>query len=226
MKKILLLIMAIMLMITPRVNALTFYESVTVNTSFSEEIDINSIEKIYVTLEDATQEAKVYTLKQEDGFSTVLTNIAAGTLRFDYGVVDNDKIGKYKITGNVNISSDYKTATVNLLVENQINNSHDNELSDEVLDIIYDNKKTTTTTTKKVEVNNDTEIVIGGNNESTTTTSTQIIDSENNDKIEEEKKVQNRKKNDLIGIVIFSILGIIILIGLLFVIVKISKANK
>lgn len=223
MKKIFVFVIVFMLAFTPKVSALTYFENVTVNTSFAEEIDVNAINSIEICLEDSTQEEKMYTLKQEENFSLSLTNIIAGNLKFDYGLIENDRTGIYKVTGNVNISADYKTAVVNVLVENQNYPKQDVIIPDAALDIIYE-KKTTT------PVVSTTTAIDSGSTESeditkrTTTTSNK--DDEEIEKEKEKQRKENRKKNDIIGIVLLSILGIIVLIGLLIAIVKISKANK
>lgn len=235
MKKIILTITFIISIILCIDNAYaaTYYDKVLVKTSFSEDIDLNKIEKIEVHLEDATEYSKDYLLEKTNNFELEINDVPVGPYKFLYGVVIGDEIGYYSVQANVNINNENNVVDVLILVEipeNKTSSTTSNiKLTDEDIDKIVGTKpKSYDEDNGGIIVeddNDDKKSEDGGNRQETTTIRADIEEAREKEKKEEQKK-KERKRNSLIGKIMFSAIGIVILVLVIYAGIKISNANK
>lgn len=233
MKKILLIITAVisLLICTPSVFATNYFDSVNVKTSFAEDVDMESIERIEIHLEDATEYSKDYLLEKDNDFELSIDDVPVGPYKFVYGVVIGDEIGYYSVSATVNINNQTNTVDVLVIIDKGKTNSNKSvELTEKEVEKIKG-------TSSKVTQNNDdneNEIIIGDDDDN----DEESEDEENSSKIpkaveaarqkeqEEERKQKERKRNSLIGKIMFSIIGIVFVCLIIYAAIKISNANK
>lgn len=218
---------------TPNVLATSYYDDVYVKTSFEESIDLNEIEEIEIHLEDATEYSKDYILEKENNFELTIDDVPVGPYKFIYGVVIGDEIGYYSVSANVNIVSAANLVEVSVTVEKAGEKTTSSKrLTQEEIDKI----KGTTTNNSTKKVDDDTgEIIIGDDNndendqsndsEEKTTIPAEIEEARKKEE-EENRKKEERKRNSLIGKIMFSIIGIVLLGLICYAAIKISNANK
>lgn len=218
---------------TPNVLATSYYDDVYVKTSFEESIDLNEIEEIEIHLEDATEYSKDYVLEKENNFELTIDDVPVGPYKFIYGVVIGDEIGYYSVSANVNIVSAANLVEVSVTVEKAGEKTTSSKrLTQEEIDKI----KGTTTNNSTKKVDDDTgEIIIGDDNndendqsndsEEKTTIPAEIEEARKKEE-EENRKKEERKRNSLIGKIMFSIIGIVLLGLICYAAIKISNANK
>lgn len=218
---------------TPNVLATSYYDDVYVKTSFEESIDLNEIEEIEIHLEDATEYSKDYILEKENNFELTIDDVPVGPYKFIYGVVIGDEIGYYSVSANVNIVSAANLVEVSVTVEKAGEKTTSSKrLTQEEIDKI----KGTTTNNSTKKVDDDTgEIIIGddnndennqsNDNEEKTTIPAEIEEARKKEE-EENRKKEERKRNSLIGKIMFSIIGIVLLGLICYAAIKISNANK
>ena len=218
---------------TPNVLATSYYDDVYVKTSFEESIDLNEIEEIEIHLEDATEYSKDYVLEKENNFELTIDDVPVGPYKFIYGVVIGDEIGYYSVSANVNIVSAANLVEVSVTVEKAGEKTTSSKrLTQEEIDKI----KGTTTNNSTKKVDDDTgEIIIGddnndendqsNDNEEKTTIPAEIEEARKKEE-EENRKKEERKRNSLIGKIMFSIIGIVLLGLICYAAIKISNANK
>lgn len=218
---------------TPNVLATSYYDGVHVKTSFEESIDLDEIEEIEIHLEDATEYSKDYILEKENNFELTIDDVPVGPYKFIYGVVIGDEIGYYSVSANVNIVSAANLVEVSVTVEKAGEKTTSSKrLTQEEIDKI----KGTTTNNSTKKVDDDTgEIIIGDDNndendqsndsEEKTTIPAEIEEARKKEE-EENRKKEERKRNSLIGKIMFSIIGIVLLGLICYAAIKISNANK
>lgn len=218
---------------TPNVLATSYYDGVHVKTSFEESIDLDEIEEIEIHLEDATEYSKDYILEKENNFELTIEDVPVGPYKFIYGVVIGDEIGYYSVSANVNIVSAANLVEVSVTVEKAGEKTTSSKrLTQEEIDKI----KGTTTNNSTKKVDDDTgEIIIGddnndennqsNDNEEKTTIPAEIEEARKKEE-EENRKKEERKRNSLIGKIMFSIIGIVLLGLICYAAIKISNANK
>lgn len=235
MKKIIFITIFIIgfVLFTPKVLATSYYDSVNVKTSFEESIDLNEIEEIEVHLEDATEYSKDYILEKENNFELTIEDVPVGPYKFIYGVVIDDEIGYYSVSATVNIISTANLVDVLVTVEKASEKTTPSKrLTQEEVNRI----KGTSTKNPTESENDDTgEIIIGENNndkneqsndnEEKTTIPAEVEDARIKEE-EENRKKEERKRNSLIGKIMFSIIGIVLLGLICYAAIKISNANK
>lgn len=239
MKKILIIIISIILFV-PSANAVNYYQSVNIKTSFAEEINISDIKTIEAVFEDASEYSKSYILTRDENFTLNLENIPIGPFSLRYSIVNDDVIGYYNVQAIVNEISDTNSLDVLLKVEIQNNQKKDN-LSNIVSNLIEEinnpSNKTNSSSTNQpnkttTAANNSGIIIDDDENHDTTrkTTTTSLtydeIEEARQQEQKEKERLENRKRNNLVGIILFSVVGGFLLIALLAAIIKISKANK
>lgn len=218
---------------TPNVLATSYYDGVHVKTSFEESIDLDEIEEIEIHLEDATEYSKDYILEKENNFELTIEDVPVGPYKFIYGVVIGDEIGYYSVSANVTIVSEANLVGVSVNVEKASEKTTSSKrLTQEEIDKI----KGTTTNNSTKKVDDDTgEIIIGDDNndendqsndsEEKTTIPAEVEEARKKEE-EENRKKEERKRNSLIGKIMFSIIGIVLLGLICYAAIKISNANK
>lgn len=237
MKRILLIFMvfATFFLFDTKVNAINTYNQVKVKTSFEETIDLNNIEEIEIHLEDATEYSKDYILEKNNNFELTISDVPYGPYHFVYGVVIGDKIGYYNVSAEVNNTNDDSSLEVLVNVTTNKSTTTNKTLTDESINRIVGTEVQTTVSTTKTE--NDTAGIIIDDEtdhdnsgliveEDETTTVSKDIEEARKKEAQEEKKLETRKRNSLIGKIMFSIIGITLLIGIIYASVKIHNANK
>lgn len=231
MKKIVLAIMfcLISFMAFPKDGlAINYYDSVNISTNFEENIDLEKIDSIEVFFEDATSIEHGYVLEKENDFKLTLTEIPTGEFAFRYGVVGDDGAGYYKVLAETNIDTASNTVTALVTVALQNNKIQNTEkINAEEMDNIMGDPDDTQTMTDEED-----DTIIVEDDEDTT----EKVDEESTTKIREDdkedeetrevEKEKNRKKNRLISLIMFSLIGITVLVLLLYAFIKISLANK
>lgn len=223
MKKISLFIIALLSFIVyiPNTLAINYYDSVNVTTIFEEDIDIDNIKQIEIAYADETGYTKYFMLQKENNFEHFLESVPVGNITIEYGVVDNDTIGYYNLTSELNVEGNIANMVIYVSLQN--NEKTVNEIPSEIKEILTPNSNYSAynNSTSNIEDNPDIEI-------STTIKTTKSIKEEN--EIKEQEKEENKKKHDrksnIIGIIMYSTLGIVILIAGLYATIKIIKANK
>ncbi|MCH5167612.1 MAG: hypothetical protein J1F35_06980 [Erysipelotrichales bacterium] len=237
MKKLLLSFLVLIIfsfIFIPNTYAINYYSSVNIKTAFSEDVDIERIEWIEVHLEDSTEYSKEYYLEKDKNFTLSLENVPVGPYNFRYGVVNDDQIGYYKVSSDIVINEETNIVDVTILVTLQNNETHTKVTlnNDEVSNIVGNN---TTNNNNNSAVNEDeeNEVIIGDdeeeNSEQTANDEEKLTDYIVQEREKEQleiEKAKKRKRNSLIGKILFSIIGLVLLIGGLFVAYKISVANK
>lgn len=233
MKKIMTLLICLISFFTfsRSVYATNYYDKVNIKATFAENVDMTEIEEIEVHLEDATEFSKDHLLERVNNYEVTLTDVPVGPYKFIYGVVIDDKIGYYSVSATVNINNETNTVDVLVIVEtSNIKTNNNTNLTQEEVDRI----KGSTTTTKKAESTDESvEIIIDDeeyendskDEESKTTVPANIEEAREKEK-EEKKKQETRKRNNLIGIIMFSLIGITILCTIIYAGIKIMNANK
>lgn len=236
MKKIVLAIMfcLISFMAFPKDGlAITEYDAVNISTNFEENINLEKIDSIIVYFEDATSLEHDYVLEKENDFKLTLTEIPVGEFAFRYGVVRNDKTGDdvagyYKVLAETNIDTASNTVTALVTVALQNNKIQNTEkINAEEMDNIMGDPDDTQT----IKDEEDDTIIVEDDEDTT-----EKVDEESTTKIREDdkedeearevEKEKNRKKNRLISLIMFSLIGITVLVLLLYAFIKISLANK
>ena len=218
-----------MLLYIPNTNAVAFYTNVTINTAFDESIDLNNIEWIEVFIEDSTEYSRSYVLEKDNNFTLNVKDVPIGPFIFQYGVVNDDEIGYYRVSADININKETETVVVTVIVTLQNNQVYDRIplTEDDVNNIIGSDEEEDNITIDEDD-EEDEDIVIGSD-KSEENEDEDILDEikeeREKEKLEKEKE-ENRKKSNLIARIMFSIIGIVIIIGVLFVTIKISRANK
>lgn len=217
-----------MIVFIPNIYAISYYDSVTIKTSFSEEIDLDKIEKIEIAYADQTNYTKYITLLKENNFESELESIPTGDIKVEYGIVNDDTIGYYNVSADVYDNFDN---TIEIIVNVSLqNNQRNEELVDDVKkDLMESNNvnsfNNNTNNTNNSNDNDDVDISENNTNK-TTTTSKKDLEKQEEIRKQEEKKAANRKKSNIIGIIMFSIIGITIFVAIIYATIKISKANK
>ncbi len=216
------------------VNAINTYNQVNVKTAFEENIDLEKIEEIEIHLEDATEYSKDYILEKSNNFELTISDAPYGPYQFVYGVVIGDKIGYYNVSAEVNTLNDDNSLEVLVSVTTNKNTTTNKTLTEESINRIVGS--VTQTTTTKVTENDNAGIIIDDETdhddsglsveEETTTTVSKDVEEARKKEKQEEKKIETRKRNSLIGKIMFSIIGVTLLIGIIYASVKILNANK
>lgn len=225
MKKVSMLICLFLLTIVfiPNCYAINYYTSVSVKTAFSEEINLEEINTIEIAYADQTNYTKYITLTKDNNFGTQLENIPVGPINVEYGIVNDDTIGYYNVSADVYDNYDN---TMEIIVNVSLQNNTKNE---NVVNDLQD-KIVPSTNASNVNKNDHSshkeETDISEDKTTTSTTNKVIIDEEEELKKQEAKKAANRKKSNIIGIVMFSIIGIVFGVFIIYAAIKISKANK
>lgn len=120
-KKILIIITLLMcFMGINKVDALRYYENVNISTAFTENVDPFSISEITVSISLPTEEEKIVTLTQKNNYQASLSEIPKGTIEFLYGIVDDDRLGNYPVTGSVIKYPDNSSLDVKIVVDKKI----------------------------------------------------------------------------------------------------------
>ncbi len=204
--------------------AINYYSAVNFKTSFSEEINLEEINKIEIAYADQTEYTKYLMLLKDNNFESILTDVPVGDFSVEYGIVNDDTIGYYNVRADVYDNYDN---TLDVVVNITLQNNPKNE------DLTGDLKTEIVPSTNQIKPSNGTTTAVSDEeidiSDSTTTTSTtnkvDIKEEEEQQKREEEKR-QNRKKSNIIGIMMFSTIGIVIIVAGIYAAIKISKANK
>lgn len=238
MKRIFLIFMvfATFFLFDTKVNAINTYNQVKVKTSFEESINLNNIEEIEIHLEDATEYSKDYILEKNNNFELTISDVPYGPYHFVYGVVIGDKIGYYNVSAEVNNTDGDSSLEVLVNVTTNKSTTTNKTLTDESINRIVGTEVQTTVSTTKTE-NDNAGIIIDDETDhdnsgliveedETTTTVSKDIEEARKKEAQEEKKLATRKRNSLIGKIMFSIIGITLLIGIIYASVKIHNANK
>lgn len=218
-----------MLICIPKTYAITYYEDVNIRAAFDESIDINNIEWVEVFIEDSTEYSKSYILNKYNNFTLNVDDVPIGQFIFQYGVVNDDEIGYYRVSADININNETKTVDVNVIVTLQNNQVYERIplTENDVNNVVGSNTNKDETTNDNRE---DDEIIIGGYESEKNDSDEEEIPDEIKEAREKEKrereKEEKRKKSNMIGRIMFSIIGIILAIGIIFVTIKISRANK
>ncbi len=240
MKKIFLLIISVFVFIQP-VYAARYYQNVAIKASFSEEVNLSDIKTIEVVFEDASEYSKSYILKKENNFELNLENIPVGPFILRYSIVNDDVIGYYSAQAEVTeneLQNSLDVMVTIALQNNKKNTTDDNKISN-LIDQI--NKKTpsnslnngaTNTTTSS---NNSSGIIIDDEDSSDDDNETDHdpnykptnpIANSGSDEKRQEERAKNRQKSNLIGTIMFSIIGVFLLFGVIITSIKFIKANK
>lgn len=227
MKKIIALLIIIASIFVIDVNALEYY-TINVTSSFEESIEFSEVPLIKLffysegsNLEDDGAVIKsIVELNENNNYSAVLNEIYVNDQTEVFAMVDKDNLGKYNCELNFIPLNDGNTQ-INIVVTRNVSISQNIEIPKSVLESIYG--KTTTTTIDSSSSNE-----AGGENNTTSNNQQNEIIIKENEKKEQKKreKEENTKKNNKISIALFIIIGIIVLLGIIFVIIKFVKANK
>lgn len=217
----------------PNIYAINYYNSVNIKTVFEENIDVENIESIEVVLEDSSEYSKEYLLEKDKNFSLNLENIPSGPIYFRYGVVNNDEIGYYNVSADINLNEQLGIAEVVVTVVLQ-NNEVRQHVTLTPEDIEKINGSSSTTNKINDDQDEDSEVIIDDDDRSEEKNDKNKNNEEVSDEIKEarekeardKEKAETRKKNKIIGRILFSIIGIFLLIAIIFVAIKISRANK
>lgn len=227
MKKIGLLICLFLSAIAfiPNSYAINYYSSVKFKASFAEEINLDSIDQIEIAYVDQTNYTKYLILTKENNFESTLENVPVGEINVEYGIVNNDTIGYYNVSADIYDNYDN---TIDVIVNiNLQNNQKNEELAEEIKNELSTSNNSGSfkeTTTNSSE--NDPIDVSEGNTTKTTTTIRNELEEQEEIRKQEEKKAANRKKSNIVGIIMFSIIGITLFVAIVYATIKISKANK
>lgn len=227
MKKIVLIICLLFsaFAFIPNSYAINYYSSVSFKTSFAEEINLDTIEKIEIAYVDQTNYTKYLMLTKENNFESILENVPIGEINVEYGIVNDDTIGYYNVSADVYDNYDN---TIDVVINiNLQNNQKNEELSEEVKKELSTSINTGNNTNKDPSNSNENEdIDVSGSTTKTTTTIRNEQKEQEEIRKKEEKKAANRKKSNIVGIIMFSIIGITLFVAIVYASIKISKANK
>lgn len=237
MKKVILTLATIIsfIVFSNNVYATEYYDAVNVKTSFSESIDLESIEEIEIYLEDITEYSKDYTLESELNYELTIEDVPVGPVKFVYGVVIGDKIGYYSVSATVNTNNDNTVDVLIIIEESNIKTNTNSSLTTEEIERIKGTSSTNTQSSTIVNNEDDDtgEIIIGDDEEDNssqkqeeTTTVPAAVLEEREKEEEEARKKKERKRNSLIGKIMFSLIGIVLICLIIYAAIKISNANK
>ncbi len=220
MKKIFLLIIIWLsgIIFIPNTLAINYYDNVEVTTVFDESIEIDDIKQIEIAYVDATGYTKYFILKKENNFEYTLENVPVGDdISVEYGVVDNDYIGYYNISSELNVEDN----TANLVILVTITNNEKNSNIPEEIKEMLESSSNYNDVSDENDLDDNIEIT-------TTQVKTTSKEEEKEKEKEQEEKEQeeHNKKSNMIGIILFSTIGLVLLIAILYATIKIIKANK
>lgn len=255
MKRIMILVSVFICFIgIGKVDALSYYESVNINVAFTEDIDIKTIELVKATILFPNGKQENLNLFKSENFSKTYNNIPKGEIKFMYGHIEDDLIAKFLVTGKTIKYVDDSSIDLKIIVEknNSVGTSQVN-LTDDQLNIIsggrveadpFYNRKiklndlgefeyadvvTTTTTTSPVISSVSGEETTSLNDETTSTDAVKtsvIITEKTTKKQEEVDSEETEEKNDKIRKIMIIIMLSIVGVAVLYISVKIMKANK
>ncbi len=187
-----------------------FAMNVHFSTSFDENVDTEKINAIILLTTDANDNEIEVDLEKKNHYASTLTNIPEGNFVVDSLAVEEDYIGTYLLDYNSRYENN--DLYIDVLVKNtqKKQNTTLPTITDEEWARIYGNEgkgsTTTSTTSTTQSIQNTKEITT------------------EEAKVEEKKEeIKTRKK---IYVIIFSILGLCLLIVLLHAFRKIINANK
>lgn len=253
MKKILsILIILISIVGINSVYGLSYYDSVNITAVFSEEVDPFLIDTITVSLGLPTEEEKIVELKQTENFSIDVPEIPKGNVEFLYGIVDDDRLSEYTVSGNIIKNPNNSTLDLKIVVsKTPYGEPSSKDLTEDQYNIIrggkikadkdygkilvrnedgtfsYKSKEELSTGEIESEEDGDDGLDIDLSEENSTTTTKKIQETKTPEEIKKEKEQEKiNKKNNMITRILFIIIGVVILCVLLFVSVKIMNANK
>lgn len=253
MKKILsILIILISIVGINSVYGLSYYDSVNITAVFSEEVDPFLIDTITVSLGLPTEEEKIVELKQTENFSIDVSEIPKGNVEFLYGIVDDDRLSEYTVSGNIIKNPNNSTLDLKIVVsKTPYGEPSSKDLTEDQYNIIrggkikadkdygkilvrnedgtfsYKSKEELSTGEIESEEDGDDGLDIDLSEENSTTTTKKIQETKTPEEIKKEKEQEKiNKKNNMITRILFIIIGVVILCVLLFVSVKIMNANK
>lgn len=179
-------------------------------TSFDENVDTEKINAIILLTTDVNDNEIEVDLEKKNHYASILTNIPEGSFVVDSLAVEEDYIGSYSLDYNSRYENN--DLYIDVLVKNtqKKQNTTLPTITDEEWARIYGNEgkgsTTTSTTSTTQSIQNTKEITT------------------EEAKVEEKKEeIKTRKK---IYVIIFSILGLCLLIVLLHAFRKIINANK
>lgn len=234
MKKILTLLTIFVSIFVIDVNALEYY-TINVTSSFEENIEFSEVPliKLFFYSEGSNLEddggiiKSIIELNENNNYSAVLNEMYVNDQTSVFAMVDKDNLGKYNCELNF-IPLNDGIAQINIVVTRNVFVSQNIEIPKSVLESIYG--KTTNTTiinqNPSNESNNENEVVIGNNTTSNNQQNEIIIKDNAKKEQQKRKKEENIKKNNKISIALFIIIGIIVLLGIIFVGIKFVNANK
>lgn len=234
MKKILTFIIIFISILVIDVDALEYY-TINITSSFQESIEFSDVPLIKLTFysesndfeDDGAIIRNIVELNESNNYSYVLNETYVNDQTKIFAMVDKDNLGKYNCELEF-IPNNNGIAQINIMVTRNNFNREDIEIPKKVLESIYG--KNTNNTTNNNSSNSSTSNV--GNNTNSTSSTTTTIRADNNTITEQEKEEKKRqeeasvKKNNRISIILFTILGLILLLGIVFVAIKFVKANK
>lgn len=211
-------------MFIPNGYAINYYDSVKFKAAFSEEINLEEIKEIEIAYVDQTNYTKYLILTKESNFESILKEVPNGTINVEYGIVNNDTIGYYNISADVYDNYDNTIdVIVNVKLQNNVKNE---EIKDDVKKDIIPSGNSSNSSSTTTSNSTGSTTVSSNNNAKTTTKSSVRVEDEEEIRKQEEKKIANRRKSNLAGTILFSIIGLTVLIAGIYAAIKISQANK
>lgn len=200
------------------------YSTVNVITFFDENVKIDDIPKINLSfyaegidyVDDVSTISLELELSKDNNYSTTANNVKIVDKSNLFAMVDKDKYGKY----NCSIEMDTSTPSVANITINVTENTYVKDENVSIPKNMLDSFVGNMSTTKKIESSD--EVVIGSKTTTTTHKATQKVEEMEKQK----QKEKNRKKNNIIITILFSTLGIFVLIVSIFVVYKFINANK
>lgn len=249
MKKVLIILIALITITSINsVYALSYYDSVNITAVFSEEVDPYSIDTITVSLGLPTEEEKVVELKLSDSFSKDIIEIPKGNIEFLYGIVDDDRLSEYTVTGNVIKTPNNSDLEIKIVVSKTQNNEvSSKDLTEDQYNIIQGGKIKSDKDYGKILVKNedgtysykskdnqstddeqnDNGLDIDLSEDNTTITTKKIEVNKTSEEIKQEREEKRiKEKNSIIAKILFTIIGVVLLCAVVFASVKIMNANK
>lgn len=219
----------------PSAFAINFYSNVLFTAYFEEDVDVSKLNNIIIEYTDSTEKLKKLVLSKENNYTLNIDNIPIGDINVFSVLEENDIYGYYKMTPEIvpNIDS---TIKVNIYIGLQNNIKNEITINDSIKQSVLTagvNNKTTTTNAINSETTidknaNDTNSDIKEDLKTTSTTKTLSLYDKTviEQKEREKEKQKNIKQNNKIGMILYTIIGIIFIIIILFVFVKVINANK
>lgn len=226
MKKFLGLLIILIISFTSNIYAQERYDAVNVNVTFAENIDLTKISYISLEINIGSENPYEVKLNQQKNYQAVLTDITYSML--DGGVLASvfsstgviDSKGMYAIDENTSIRNE-KRAVIDLHVA--YSKEMPDNLTEDELNELFD--KTTTKTTIVATTNEGSgDIIIGESVSSSTTLKNQDKEDIETQTNQEKEKLKKQRNN--LYIVVFSIIGVIIIVIGGLAGIKIAKANK